>query len=451
MKASLTSLAGSSIFAKTARTLAAGQLFLVVALLVAVALLVVLPLGKRAADDFAALLWFSAQTWVELPPATRPDMEQALREDYGLEITVDHSDPIPVSRSRPYMLALVAALEARGAAAVRAGLSPVDPDQIWLDVGVGGHVIRFSFERARIGVHPPTVLAIALGCGALVALAFAALLSRRLAAPLEQLTGAVDAFANSQIKQTIDVAGPQEIGRLARHIESMQSDIERLIANRSVLLAGISHDLRTPLTRMQLALTMMTETAGEQKKIDRLLADVDQMTALLANTELLAQGIAGQAPLVETDVDGMLAGLAYRCKQQGVEIDLNQTGTTCCALLPEGVVERVVENLIWNAKRYGGDSPIEVSALCVGADLEIRVEDGGPGIPEEELDKVCEPFYRLEASRSLATGGSGLGLAIVKQLTDAYGWRFTLANRASGGLRATLGLGGVRSGTDDCP
>jgi len=208
-----------------------------------------------------------------------------------------------------------------------------------------------------------------------------------------------------------------------------------LLAARTTLLAGLSHDLRTPLARMRLAVSLLEERPSA-KTLAQLDRDVEEMDRLIGNVLDLARGLQGE-PASAVDLCALLRELSaesrfpdrieVRCAPQSVEA-------------PRLGLRRAVSNLLENALCYSIDKKVEMTLEAVPGAVRIGVLDRGPGIPANQLEAVFEPFCRLDASRSPATGGAGLGLSIVRQLADANGWQIELRARPGGGLEAWLSV-----------
>jgi two-component system osmolarity sensor histidine kinase EnvZ len=186
------------------------------------------------------------------------------------------------------------------------------------------------------------------------------------------------------------------------------------------------------MTRLQLNLEMLRD-APSPARIDRALADLADMNKLISGYLELARTTQPQQK-ARFDLAALLGELA-------AEAGVPWLGAVPCEVEAGRLaVRQIVSNLIQNAQRYGGDAPVELALECADKQARVIVRDAGAGIPEDQLEKVFRPFYRLEASRSQATGGTGLGLAIVRQLAETNGWRVKLRNRTTGGLEAVLEL-----------
>ncbi|BAN34256.1 periplasmic sensor signal transduction histidine kinase [Sulfuricella denitrificans skB26] len=204
--------------------------------------------------------------------------------------------------------------------------------------------------------------------------------------------------------------------------------------NRTTLLAGISHDLRTPLARLRIALEMMPENA-KPTLIARMERDMEEMNQLIGGFLELAQGL-GQEEKRPVDLAVLLGELA---QDTGLEW---RALPPCIREVASVALRRILSNLVENALRYGGGKPVSMVCDCADGGARISILDRGPGIPPDQAEEVFRPFYRLESSRSSATGGSGLGLAIARQLAEANGWKIELLAREGGGTEARLTIPG---------
>jgi signal transduction histidine kinase len=250
---------------------------------------------------------------------------------------------------------------------------------------------------------------------------------------LLRLAQAADTLGPDLQAERLAEDGPAEVARAARAFNAMQERIGMVMAERIQILAAISHDLQTPITRMHLQLDLMEESDQHA----RLRQDLKQMEALVREGVAYARTLHGTGEAARpVDVDGLLDALL--CDYQDAGRDLVLTGTVGAPrMLRPDALRRVLANLIDNALHYAGSAALSVDAT--GTDtLVLTVADRGPGIPPDLLDTVFTPFFRLESSRNRDTGGTGLGLAIARQLTLAMEGELTLHNREGGGLAAVL-------------
>lgn len=259
--------------------------------------------------------------------------------------------------------------------------------------------------------------------------------------PLSRLAEAARGLGEDLDRPPLAEEGPREVRHAAAAFNQMQARLRSLFAERTRILAAVSHDLQTPLTRMRLRAEMSDELNGNPALRDKMLADLDAMQALVEEgVAFAASSNVPSEPVMATDVDALLAGLVADYDDAGQRIRLRGAIGRPLAIRPR-MLRRLLGNLIDNALKFGGaggDVRLELSALPAGA--RIAVCDDGPGIPESELENVFEPFYRIEGSRNRDSGGSGLGLAIARQLAHSLGAELRLANRPSGGLCASLDL-----------
>ncbi len=205
--------------------------------------------------------------------------------------------------------------------------------------------------------------------------------------------------------------------------------------NRTTVLAGVSHDRRTPIARMQLELELLTDSP-DREMIEGLRADLEEMNEIITATLQLSKGIADEITK-ETEVCALIESVLSEHRRQDIKIDYH-CGGEIQRDLPVTAFRRVLTNLIDNAVRYGEGKPVTVTCEAEHDRLKIEIIDQGPGIPAEQRAIVLQPFKRLEESRSKCSGGGGLGLAIVDQLCRMNDWRFELDANDRGGTVARL-------------
>lgn len=293
-----------------------------------------------------------------------------------------------------------------------------------------------GFPASRIAVQPSLALLIILLAGALVTVMTSALLARWLIQPLIRLANATQRIGKGQRPSPLPETGPTELATLAREFNRMGEEVEALLANRTTLLAGISHDLRSPLARIRLALGMLTEKPDAQL-LERVMRDVEAMNALIARCLEVGRDFA-EKESADIDLCELLTDIA-REHAAGMEIR-GRKGPNCRLRVKPLALRRILSNLVDNATRYGDGQAVDIEYDIADSLVEIRVLDRGPGIPETEREAVFQPFRRLDPSRSSRTGGSGLGLAIVRQIAQTNSWSVTLDSRPGGGTIARVQL-----------
>jgi two-component system osmolarity sensor histidine kinase EnvZ len=398
-----------------------------------------MPLGRHATSDLAALMIDTAQAWQSAPAAERPRLQERIGRLHRLRVQELSGETGSFSRMLPYFQLLEASLSARAGERIelRARRSGDGAQWYWADLPVAGEKVRVGFPASRVDVQPWLAMLLIFSVGALVTLVTSAWLARWLLAPLARLAAATQRIGQGRRPELLAETGPTELATLAREFNRMGEQVEELLANRTTLLAGISHDLRTPLARIRLALGMLSENPAPDL-FERVLRDVDGMNELIARCLEVSRDFAEQDS-VELDLCELLAGVAAEHAHTGVELR-GREGPDCRLRVRPLALRRIVSNLVDNAVRYGAGQPIDIEYRLADGLVEICILDRGPGIPEQEREAVFRPFYRLEPSRSSSTGGSGLGLAIVRQIASANGWTVELKSREGGGTAACVRL-----------
>jgi len=425
-----------TLFAKTSLTLTIAFLIFLVFSSLVVAYYILIPVSKRAANDFASLIVISAQTWVELPPSTRPDFEQELFDKHELTIT-PVLKPLETHRSPlPYIKFLEEAL-------LRLTGKPIyvqtqqggDSTFFCINIPIANSFIRVSFSLERIGAKPPIAsLYIILG-GTLLIILTTLLLVRRITIPITKLSDATSLVGRGETPLLLAETGPRELVVLTQHFNLMAKEIAALLTNRTTLFAGISHDLRSPITRMQLAVEMLNEQQ-DPELIARLRHDLEEMTQLISDTLALARGLAPHN-IEEVDLHEFIVELISNFQSKNIQARF-PSKNKCMCHVDSHALQRVLTNLIDNALRYSDYQLVEIQCSHTASEITLQILDRGKGIPAEQREAVFRPFYRLEQSRNRATGGSGLGLTIVQQLCEASGWTLQLHPRPGGGTAANL-------------
>ncbi len=431
-----------TLFGLTGLTLTVSLITFLMFTLVSLTLFVFLPFSRQAADDLAALMVLSAKTWSELPPQTRSDFEKTLLANHDISISLrQENDDAPLQKAHaPYLRFLEDALYYRTGQRINILSHPLEEGHLFLKIPVVGGVLELSFHTERLGTRIPEAALSILLAAALVTLPATLLLVRRITRPLSRLSDAATLIGESRPLKALPETGPRELGVLAGRFNRMQRQIKELLENRTTLLAGISHDLRTPISRMRIALDMLPEDT-DPALLEHLLRDLQEMDRLIARTLELAHGLGEQRQELldlREVIDAVVIG--FRAVSANLEW---QPGEPCMVRLNPSAVQRILNNLVENAIRFSpATQPVQIECACAPEKVWVTVSDRGPGIPEDQLEAVFRPFYRLENSRSRATGGSGLGLAIAKQLSDANHWEINLVRRQEGGTEARLVLPG---------
>jgi two-component system osmolarity sensor histidine kinase EnvZ len=271
-----------------------------------------------------------------------------------------------------------------------------------------------------------------------VFLSVAILFLRNQIRPIERLADAAEAFGKGRDVPDFRPSGATEVRRAALAFLDMRERISKFVQQRTEMLAGVSHDLRTPLTRIKLELAMMKEDAS----IQALKGDLEEMEHMLEEYLAFARGQAGEGAS-DTDICQLLREIGANAQRKA---DAKSPGKHVDVIVPESLVlevrpnalRRCIVNLVENAVRHG--ARVEITASEGPHMMEVAVDDDGPGIPPDRREEAFRPFHRLDSGRSLATGGAGLGLAIARDIARGHGGDITLESSENGGLRAVLRL-----------
>jgi signal transduction histidine kinase len=255
--------------------------------------------------------------------------------------------------------------------------------------------------------------------------------TRRLAAPLRALTSATARVGTPEGSAPVPEIGPEDVRGLATSFNAMQDRIRSMLEEKDHMLGAIGHDLRTPLT----ALRVRVETAAEGADRDRMVATIDEMQKMLDDILSLARVGRDREPPQRVDLAALADAALDDFEDMGVPVERGDMPRTVVTVHPRAV-RRALTNLIENAVKYG--SKAHVSLHIEDGRAILAVADDGPGIPEDRIEEMLQPFTRMESSRSRDTGGTGLGLAIVRAVASAEAGKFRLRNRPEGGLLAEL-------------
>lgn len=291
-------------------------------------------------------------------------------------------------------------------------------------------VMDVHVDRERLFSRTTYVFVLWMLGSSLVLFAVASIFMRNQIRPIRRLARAADSLGKGQEIPDFRPAGATEVRQAAVAFNRMRDRIQRSIAQRTEMLAGVSHDLRTPLTRLKLELEML----GKNEDVAALKDDVAEMERMVDDYLAFARGESTEA-VIETDLGQLIDEITVAARRTGARIELFRDATLRLPLKP-GAVKRSLTNIVSNAHRYGDH--IRIEAHQKGGLIRVAIEDDGEGIPEEYREDVFKPFYRLESSRSRETGGSGLGLAIARDVIRSHGGDIKLGEAEAGGLRVLV-------------
>jgi len=296
-----------------------------------------------------------------------------------------------------------------------------------------GSWVNFSISTLEPGSHEGWGAFAMMICVGVAIIGVAVLLLRWATWPLRELALAAERFSIDQAPQPLAETGPVEVRRAARAFNTMQERIQRLVTERMQAMAAVSHDLRTPITRLRLRAELL-EDAATRRLVD---ADLGEMETMIDSTLAYLRGGKSDERMRPLDLAPVVETIVDEFQDQGRDVSLSGVGSAP-VLGQAPSLKRAFSNLIGNALKYGDVARVSVAAAA--GHFTVTVEDQGPGIPAEARQRVFEPFVRLEESRSRETGGSGLGLTIARAVIAAHGGEISLEDRPGGGLRVVVSI-----------
>jgi signal transduction histidine kinase len=295
-----------------------------------------------------------------------------------------------------------------------------------------GALVTFDSRQPFEAVSWPHRLLLSLAVLLVAVIALTLFAARWVTRPLKTLADAAERLGADINRPPLDESGPLEVSRAARAFNTMQQRLATFIQDRTRILAAMSHDLKTPITRLRLRAELLDEPQLRAK----FARDLEEMESMVSATLDFMRGVENREAAQPLDVTALLESLQEDARELDGKVAIEGRAAKPYPGRPQAL-KRCLRNLIENAVRYGRSAAIRVEDTA--AELRIRVRDEGPGIPESELERVFEPFQRLEASRSRDTGGTGLGLGIARNIARAHGGDVILRN-VEGGLEAVLTL-----------
>ena len=305
-------------------------------------------------------------------------------------------------------------------------------DHIVIELQLSDGILEISTPRKRLFSSTTYVFIIWMVGSSLILFSVAMVFMRNQIRPIGRLAMAADNFGKGRDVENFKPEGATEVRQAAQAFLAMRERIRRQITQRTDMLAGVSHDLRTPITRIRLQLALLEGKEG----VESLKADIDDMEYMLEEYLAFARGEGTERP-AETRLSQLLEEAIERCRTGSAHIDLHIEEDISLEVRPNAL-KRAITNLVENAARYG--EHVQVRAGRRGDDIEIAIDDDGPGVPEDKREDVFKPFFRVEKSRNPGTGGVGLGLAIARDVIRSHGGDIGLGESPLGGLRASFRL-----------
>ena len=351
----------------------------------------------------------------------------------GLNIAVLPPEPLPPIGPKPFFSPLdrVLSQEISGKIGKPFWIDTVGRSSlIEIRIQLDHNVLRVFAPRAQAYVSNSLIFIWWMVATSVVLLAIAIIFLRNQIRPILRLAAAVDAFGKGRAVPGFPPRGAREVRQATIAFHHMKERVERQIEQRTAMLAGVSHDLRTILTRFRLQLALIEDSpdAEELKK------DVDDMNRMLDGYLAFARGDSGE-DTVATDIAAMLTEIGRQARFTGHVAEVSYAGDPMVRVRPQAF-KRCIDNLVANAKRHG--KRIDVTGSHAEGQLTVTVDDDGPGIPPEEREAVFKPFYRLDNARNIDESGTGLGLPIARDIARNHGGDMTLAESPLGGLRVAV-------------
>jgi len=382
----------------------------------------------------AADISVAVQLYKQDPSESRAEsLDAMLRPNMELSVALEENDSLPITNRRAFFSALDSTL--------RRSLDQALSDPFWFDttrypnhidirVEVDEGVLRFFAARERVFAPTGFVFLFWLLTATVLLTLVSVLFIRKQAKPIAQLAEAADRFGRGQDISSFKPSGAAEVRLAGQSFLKMRGRLKRFIDQRAVFLAGVSHDLRTPLTRLKLFLALQDET----EDVSAAKRDVKDMETMLNGYLDFARGLTGETaavaplrPFLETLIEKMDAPKAA----------LHITGNPHAPIKPLAL-ERAVTNLLNNAQGFA--DTIELTAAQLAQTVIIDIDDNGPGIPKDEIEDALKPFNRLDPSRNQNRDGVGLGLSITRDIVQSHGGVLSLSRSDLGGLKARISL-----------
>jgi two-component system osmolarity sensor histidine kinase EnvZ len=388
-------------------------------------------LSAAVSADIAALI----DVYESYPQDAQASVLTRIAQDrLGLDVDIIPDADLPAPGPRPFFSLLDSALSTE--------LSQQVARPFWLDtvgrsslieirVKLGPNVMRVLTRRSQAYASNSHIFLLWMIGTSLILLTIAVLFLRNQIRPILRLADAAEAFGKGR-DTDFRPRGAREVRRAGNAFIEMKRRVERSVGERTTMLNGVSHDLRTILTRFKLSLALLERST----EIEALEKDVDEMSRMLEDYLAFARGDAGEAA-TETDIRALLEELKGDAERQGHQTELEVHGDPLVVIRPDAI-RRLLTNLVSNAARYG--DRIAISATHDARYLIVMVDDDGPGIPPDLREDVFRPFFRLDEARNVDSGGTGLGLAIARDIARAHGGDIMLGDSPLGGLRATVRL-----------
>lgn len=394
------------------------------------------PRARQVAQQIVSVVNLTRAALITAEPSKRYGLLEELSQREGIRVYAgEPGEQIAPLPDRPFLQFVASELRNRLGSDTRMALSRDQVRGLWVSFTIDDDEYWVQMPRSRIERNEPLLW---IGLGILVlalALLGAFLIVARVNRPLRQLTRAAAQVGQGKIPPPVEETGPVEISTLARAFNQMAADLKRLDDERALLLAGVSHDLRTPLSRIRLGLEMLDGKcdAALRSGIEQ---DIEDIDAAIGQFLDFARVSDAEQVSAEGDLNALARSIADRYIRLGRAVTTRLSPLPPLPLRPLAM-QRLVTNLVENALRHGGEE-VEIATGVEDGRAHIEVLDRGPGIPAAEAERMLQPFTRLDTARG--GPGTGLGLAIVEGVARMHGGRVRLLPREGGGLHARVEL-----------
>lgn len=394
------------------------------------------PRALQAAQQIVSVVNLTRAALITAEPGRRFALLDELAEREGIQVYAgDPAEAVPALPDRPFLRIMEARLRQDLGPQTRLALERDGVNGVWVSFRIDSEEFWVSLPRSRIERNTSLRW---IGWGALVlalAVIGAFLVVARINRPLRELTRAAEQLGRGATPQRITETGPVEIRTLAQAFNNMAADIQRQDEERALLLAGVSHDLRTPLARIRLALEMLDDRGASDLKAG-VAQDIGDIDAAIGQFLDFARPIDAETVAADADLNALVQSLVGRYTRLGKNVQF-APGPLPQLPLRMQALQRLLTNLIDNALRHGGET-VKIQTGIEGKTAYVEVLDRGPGIPEADAERMLQPFTRMDNARS--TSGTGLGLAIVDRIARLHGGTVKLLPREGGGLRVRVEL-----------
>jgi two-component system osmolarity sensor histidine kinase EnvZ len=394
------------------------------------------PRARQIAQQISSVVNLTRAALITADPAKRLELLEDLSREEGIQVHVGHpGERVAPLGDRPFLRLVEGEVRRQLGPGTRVATTRDGVRGAWVSFRIDEDEYWVYMPRSRLERTDPLRW---VGWGALIlalALLGAFLIVARINRPLRELARAAGEIGRGRTPEPVAESGPSEIRAVAGAFNRMAADLKRLDDERALLLAGVSHDLRTPLSRIRLALEMMGEKTDAALKAG-LVQDIEDIDAAIDQFLDFARVTEGEAVVADGDLNAIARELRDRYARAGKDVAAQLAPLPPLALRPVAV-QRLIANLVDNALRHG-KGEVEIVTTCEARKAVLEVLDRGPGIPAADAERMLQPFTRLDAARSGT--GTGLGLAIVDRVARMHGGEVRLLPREGGGLRARVEL-----------